>query len=154
MTRPTTRSQAQQEERSRPVSAPTPYSQGEQAEPSGSRGPQGGRNEEELPPPPTMADVLMQVERNRMDQTRILEQIARNTSPTTTPAGRTGGHHVQGSLADFQWTNPLVFSSSQDPMEDEDWLRNIEKKLLIAQCSEREKVLFASYQLDGAASIW
>ena len=26
--------------------------------------------------------------------------------------------------------------------------------MLIAQCSEREKVLFASYQLDGATSAW
>ena len=61
---------------------------------------------------------------------------------------------MQGSLADFQRTNPPVFSSSQNPMEAEDWLRDIEKSLLIAQCSEREKVLFASYQLKGAASIW
>ena len=101
-----------------------------------------------------MADVLMQIERNRMDQTRILEQIARNTSSTAAPAGRAGGQHGQGSLADFQRTNPPVFSSSQDPMEAEDWLREIEKKLLIAQCSKREKVLYASYQLNGPASIW
>lgn len=39
-------------------------------------------------------------------------------------------------------------------MEAEDWLRAIEKKMLIAQCSKIEKVLFASYQLDGVASAW
>ena len=39
-------------------------------------------------------------------------------------------------------------------MEAADWLREIEKKLTIAQCSEREKVLYASYQLTGPASNW
>ena len=153
MTGPTTRARAQQEER---FSTPAPVllPQGERADPSGSQGPQGGRQEEELPPPPTMAQVLMQIERNRMDSLHVLEQIARNTAPTPMPAGRAGGQHGQGSLADFQRTNPPIFSSSQDPMEAEDWLREIEKKLSIAQCSDREKVLYASYQLNGPASIW
>ena len=43
--------------------------------------------EEELPPPPTFADVLLQIERNRMDQTRILEAIARNTSVLSGASG-------------------------------------------------------------------
>lgn len=157
MTGPTTRSRAQQDEGSSPpqsrfTSVANLYPQKDQAEPSSRPGPQGGQHEEQLPPPPTMAKVLMQIEHNRMDQTRILKQIARNTSSAPVPARKTGGHRAQGGLAEFQRTNPPVFSSSEDPMEAEDWLRNIEKKLLIAQCSEREKVLFASYQLDGAAS--
>ena len=87
MTGPTTRSRAQQEEegtqpsRSRFVAVSNLYSQGEQAEPSGSHGPQGGRQEEELPPPPTLAEVLMLIERGRMDQTRMMEQLVRNTTP-------------------------------------------------------------------------
>jgi hypothetical protein len=28
-------------------------------------------------------------------------------------------------------------------MEDEDWLKGVEKKLVIAQCTDREKVLFS-----------
>jgi hypothetical protein len=40
-------------------------------------------------------------------------------------------------------------------MEAEDWLRGVEKKLLIAQCTDHEKVLFAAYQLFGtAANRW
>ena len=34
----------------------------------------------ELPPPPTMAQVLMEVERNRRDSHALLEVIARNTT--------------------------------------------------------------------------
>ena len=144
MTGSTTRSHAQQEERSPPprsrfASVNDLYTREEQAEPSNRNGHQGGRHEEELPPPPTMPEVLGQIERNCMDQTHILEQIARNTSSAPAPARGAGGHRAQGGLADFQRTNPPVFSSSENPMEAEDWLRAIEKKMFIAQCSERER---------------
>src|SRR3954467_5438102 len=44
---------------------------------------QGGQNDpegSELPPPPTMVQVLMEVERNRRDSHHLLEVIARNTT--------------------------------------------------------------------------
>jgi hypothetical protein len=40
-------------------------------------------------------------------------------------------------------------------MEAEDWLKGVEKKLVIAQCTDHEKVLFAAHQLFGtAANSW
>jgi hypothetical protein len=40
-------------------------------------------------------------------------------------------------------------------MEAEDWLKRAEKKLVIAQCMDHEKVLFAVHQLFGtAANSW
>jgi hypothetical protein len=39
-------------------------------------------------------------------------------------------------------------------MEAEDWLKSIENKLEIAQCNDREKVLFAAHQLFGTAADW
>jgi hypothetical protein len=39
-------------------------------------------------------------------------------------------------------------------MEAEDWLRSIEKKLEIAQCTDQEKVLFAAHQLFGTTTEW
>jgi hypothetical protein len=39
-------------------------------------------------------------------------------------------------------------------MEVEDWLKGIEKKLMIVQCTDREKVHFAVHQLFGAATDW
>jgi hypothetical protein len=38
-------------------------------------------------------------------------------------------------------------------MEAEDWLESIEKKLEIAQCSDKEKMLFAAHQLFGTATL-
>jgi hypothetical protein len=37
-------------------------------------------------------------------------------------------------------------------MEAEYWLKGIEKKLVIAQCTDREKVLFDVHQLFGTAT--
>jgi hypothetical protein len=41
-----------------------------------------------------------------------------------------------------------------DPLEADDWLRAVEKQLNIAQCDDRQKVLFASGQLQGEAQDW
>jgi hypothetical protein len=39
-------------------------------------------------------------------------------------------------------------------MKAKDWLKSIEKKLEIAQCTDREKVLFIAHQLFGVAATW
>jgi hypothetical protein len=39
-------------------------------------------------------------------------------------------------------------------MEGEDWLKSIEKKLEIAQCTNQEKVLFAAHQLFRTTAEW
>ena len=47
-----------------------------------------------------------------------------------------------------------TFSSSPDPLHADDWLKSVEKMLNIAQCSDREKVLYASGRLTGLAADW
>jgi hypothetical protein len=39
-----------------------------------------------------------------------------------------------------------------DPMDTNDWLKYIEKKLQVVQCNNHEKVLLASHQLSGPAA--
>jgi hypothetical protein len=40
-------------------------------------------------------------------------------------------------------------------MEVKDWLKGVEKKLMIAQCTDHEKVLFVAHQLYGTtANLW
>jgi hypothetical protein len=60
----------------------------------------------------------------------------------------------QSRLAEFLQTHPTTFSQAKDPMEVEDWLKGVEKKLVIAHCTDREKVLFAAHQLFGTATNW
>jgi hypothetical protein len=39
-------------------------------------------------------------------------------------------------------------------MDVEDWLKSVEKKLEIAQCSDHERVPFVAHQLFGTATDW
>jgi hypothetical protein len=39
-------------------------------------------------------------------------------------------------------------------MDAEDWLKGVEKKLVIAQCTDCEKVLFAAHHLYGTVANW
>jgi hypothetical protein len=49
---------------------------------------------------------------------------------------------------------PPTFASSPDPLDADDWLKSMEKMLNIAQCTDREKVLYASGRLIGPAADW
>jgi hypothetical protein len=58
-------------------------------------------------------------------------------------------HHSR--LAEFLRTRSTTFSQAKDPMDAEDWLKGVEKKLVITQCTDRENVLFAAHQLYDTA---
>ena len=45
----------------------------------------------------------------------------------------------------------LVFSHATIPLEVDDWLRAVEKQFNIAQCDDKQKVLYTSGQLQGKA---
>jgi hypothetical protein len=50
---------------------------------------------------------------------------------------------------------PPPFSNSLDPLQADDWLKTMNKMLNVAQCTDREKVLYASGRLTGlAANSW
>jgi hypothetical protein len=52
---------------------------------------------------------------------------------------------------EFMSHKPPTFASSPDPLHADDWLKSVENMLNIAQCSDREKVLYASGHLTGPA---
>jgi hypothetical protein len=54
----------------------------------------------------------------------------------------------------FMSHKPPIFASSLDPLHADDWLKSVEKMLNIAQCSDWEKVLYASGRLTGPAADW
>jgi hypothetical protein len=55
---------------------------------------------------------------------------------------------------EFMSHKPPTFASSPDPLDADDCLKSVEKMLIIAQCSDREKVLYASGRLTGPAADW
>jgi hypothetical protein len=57
-------------------------------------------------------------------------------------------------LRDFQRTKPPTFSHVVEPMDADDWLKSVEKKLQVVQCNNHEKVLLASHQLSSPTANW
>jgi hypothetical protein len=60
-------------------------------------------------------------------------------------------HMPRDNRVEFMRGHPPVFAHSADPMDTEDWLRMVERELHTAQCNDREKVLYGSRLLKGAA---
>jgi hypothetical protein len=60
----------------------------------------------------------------------------------------------QSRLGEFLRTHPTTFLQAKDPMEAEDWLKPIEKKLETAQYTDQEKVVFTEHQLFGTVDEW
>jgi hypothetical protein len=99
------------------------------------------------PPPPTLEQVLiMQAQLLQiMQQTLINMQAAPPQVPPPPPRDR---------LGEFQRTKPPTFSQALKPMDADDCLKSVEKKLQVVQCNNHEKVLLASHQLSGPAADW
>ena len=47
-----------------------------------------------------------------------------------------------------------MFSSSNEPIVVDDWIRKIGRDLTTTGCTDAEKVHFAAHQLDGPAASW
>ncbi|KAG6676615.1 hypothetical protein I3842_15G160600 [Carya illinoinensis] len=50
------------------------------------------------------------------------------------------------------WT--LTFSGEEDPLQARRWIRDLERTFEVFGCTEAEKVLYASYLLQGEAADW
>jgi hypothetical protein len=55
---------------------------------------------------------------------------------------------------EFMSHKPPTFSNSSDPLQADDWLKYMDNMLNIAQCSDRENLLYASGHLTGPATDW
>ena len=105
----------------------------------------GNIDDEDPPPPSSTAEIMLEAERNRRDQTRLLERIEQNTSRQ-----QDSGVTIQ----DFILLNPPVFRCSSEPLDADDWLRSLKRKLQTAHVAPGDHVLFAAYFLEGAALQW
>ena len=101
------------------------------------------------PNPPSIEQIMSMFEERRNND---LIELLKSVQPMVGQNGNQNGHHSK--LSDFQRTKPPSFSQVVDPLEADDWLRTIEKKLEIALIEETDKVPFATHYLEGAAAIW
>ncbi|XP_072146524.1 uncharacterized protein [Setaria viridis] len=72
-----------------------------------------------------------------------------------------GGHRrnppvesLQRKVEGFTKLRPSTFDNSDNPLDADDWLREIEKKLDLTDCMDEECVALATHQLIGTARAW
>jgi hypothetical protein len=82
---------------------------------------------------------------------QVMLQTLNNMQPNQQQAPPPPPPH-QSRLAEFLRTLPTTFSQAKDPMDAKDWLKGVEKKLVIAQCMDRKKVLFVAHHLYGTTT--
>ena len=61
---------------------------------------------------------------------------------------------MNDKLTAFLRTKPPTFAGSSNPLDADDWLRVIQRKLEPFECQDRDKVLLAAHQLTGTALAW
>jgi hypothetical protein len=102
----------------------------------------------------TMMEMQAQIyqERQEMRQERQeirQERLERQQLPPPPPPTPPWDKHRE-----FMSHKTPSFSSSPYPLQVDDWLKTVDKMLNIAQCTDREKVLYASGCLTGPAADW
>jgi hypothetical protein len=110
----------------------------------------------------TMADMQVQMRqehqemrqerqemRKEMRQERMVRQQQAPMPPPPPPPVPPYNKHRE-----FMSHKTPTFASSLDPLHADDWLKSMGKMLIIAQCSDRGKVLYASGRLTGLAADW
>ena len=94
--------------------------------------------------PPELTQLIQQ--QNTLMQLLVQNQGNNNNNNNNLPP--------MDNLARFLRLQPLVVSSSIEPIVADDWLRRIGRELTTAGCTDAEKVCFAAHQLDGPAAAW
>ena len=110
------------------------------------------------PPPPAQGPDWNQMMTNQAQLINLLAQSITNTQNLQAAAAAQPPVYIppppRANILEFMRMRPPTFSSTTEPMEADDWLRVVSRKLDMIQFTNRERVLFASHQLHGPASEW
>src|SRR4051812_33655988 len=87
-----------------------------------------------------MAAILQQFDLNRQFMAGVMAQLPTQNAPIT--------------LQDFVRLNPSVFRNSANPMDADDWLRDISFEMESTNVAPTSYVTFAAFHLKGSAAQW
>ncbi|XP_015623718.2 uncharacterized protein [Oryza sativa Japonica Group] len=110
--------------------------------------------EERIPSPPHVENNMQHL---MAVQTQILQGLAAAIAGFQHNAYGNGHPHMgnnRSKLTDFLRSRPPEFSQTVEPVEADDWLKDVDRKLNLVQCTPVEKTLYASHQLRGPAADW
>jgi hypothetical protein len=103
-------------------------------------------SETHLPAPPKLPLDLAQVLDN---QTQLIEVLTRSLENQRPIGGR-----PQDRMSEFLRLKPPTFAGSSNPLDADDWLRTVKRKLEAIGCPENQRVHLAAHQLSGMAPSW
>jgi hypothetical protein len=105
------------------------------------------------PPPPPPVDLATVLD----CQNRILEFLA-NAMVNQNNDGQGNVQHGPNPyihrIADFHRLRPLKFGGSDNPIEADNVLREIEMKMDVVHANDRDRVMLTVQQLVGPALVW
>ena len=105
----------------------------------------GDGRDEDPPDQSSLAEFMLEMERNKRESNRLLARIEENTAPQCKESA---------TIYDFIGLKPPTFHHSIEPLDVDDWLRSFTHKLRSANVAEDDKVTYATYHLEGPASLW
>nr|AAX93001.1 retrotransposon protein, putative, Ty3-gypsy sub-class [Oryza sativa Japonica Group]ABA91620.1 retrotransposon protein, putative, Ty3-gypsy subclass [Oryza sativa Japonica Group] len=109
------------------------------------------------PPPPAACAAAGPRQHLMAVQIQILQGLAAAVAGYQHNAHGNGHPHMgnnRSKLTDFLRSRPPEFSQTVEPVEADDWLKDVDRKLNLVQCTPVEKTLYASHQLRGPTADW
>jgi hypothetical protein len=110
-----------------------------------------------VPPPPPNPAMDLATQQFFAAQTQLIQNLtaavqniqAQQNQPQPPPPPPPA---PRDKHKEFMSHHPPTYSHSTDPLDADDWLKIVTRKLERAQCTDREMVLYASGRLEGLAS--
>jgi hypothetical protein len=86
-------------------------------------------------PPPTLAQVITLIRESRDEQTELLHLLMTNSKRDDIVVGN-ARDQAQNSYVEFLATQPSTFTEASELLEVDHWLRTIESKFDLLNCTE------------------
>jgi hypothetical protein len=83
------------------------------------------------------------------NQTRIIDFLTKSLENQ-----RPNGGRPQDRMGEFLRLKPSTFVGSSNPLDADDWLHIVKRKLEAIGCPEGQRVHLATHQLSGMALSW
>ena len=90
--------------------------------------------------------------------TQLTQVVAQMAQTQANQMMHNNNHRNEGNgrvtLKDFLGLNPRIFASPIEPLDADDWLREMERTLLTARVAPDDYVPFATFLLRGESASW
>jgi hypothetical protein len=111
----------------------------------------------QAPPPPHQPSNGSSTQQFLVTQMQLIQnliatiqniQAQQNQPPPAAPPALVDKHK------EFMSHRPPTYSHTTDPLDVDDWLKTVIKKLKMTQCTNREMILYTTGYLEGLSAEW